>query len=87
MEVSVRWRCQGINRVEDSLSAVERAEHLLAELWTRSDIAIISTEASARGLGLLMCPEFTAAQRHRPRTGMGIVGRTNVIAGNFFRKR
>lgn len=70
MEVSVWWRRHGINRHEDSLSAVERAEHLLAKLWTRSDIAIISTEASTGGLGLLWYPKFATAPRHRPAMGI-----------------
>lgn len=54
MKVTIGWRRQGINRHKNPLGAVQRAKHLFAELWTRGDIAVVSTEASARCLRLLL---------------------------------
>lgn len=62
MKVAVGRRRQGINRHEDSLSTVERAKHLFAELWTRGDIAIVSTEASTGSLRLLLRSCFQAEE-------------------------
>lgn len=66
MKVTVRRCRQGINRHEDSLSAVERAKHLFTELWTRSDIAVGSTEASARCLWLLLRSWFEVEGKLSP---------------------